>query len=190
MYKKVVPLVVGLCLISLSVSLPEGSSESNEHTITFAKLLPDGTIELVEQTIDVAAGLSVSKAIAAHCAEMLKEDDRFQVSIDQEIGLYLIISAGTGLHFALPPALFEIPLLKTSLNIIPSIVYSSYSNSEASTDITLLAGDGNVTSYTGPHKILAGGFIGILGWSGVFSFTTTGFAGLTFFTWASSRSVQ
>ena len=189
MHKKIISMAVGLCLISLTMSLPGGSSDHNEHNITFAKLLPDGTIERVEQTIDIVSGDSLSKAIAVRCAALLKEDERFQVETDQGTGIFLIISGGDGLHFALPPALFEIPLLRFSFNIIPSILYCSYSDSEASTDITPLSGDGNVTSFAGPHKILAGGFVGILGWDGVFSFTSAGFAGLTFFTWTSGGSL-
>ncbi|MFO8132993.1 MAG: hypothetical protein R6U10_03535 [Thermoplasmatota archaeon] len=190
MYKKMLSMTVTLCLVFLAVPITEGvSEETMEHTVTFATYLPDGSVEYVEQEVELADGESLSAVIADRCAEMVEDDNRFQQHMDQQIGLYLIISGGSGLHMALPPALLEVSLLRISLSLMPSIVYCSYSGEEASTTITPLTGDGNVTSYDGPHKLLTAGFIGVIGWSGVFSFASTGFAGLTMFTWTSAGEV-
>lgn len=184
MYKKVLSVAIVACLVVMAVPVSESSTEDNrEHPVIFARYLPDGSLEYVEEEIEPADGESLSSAIAERCAEMVHDDARFQRLMDQQTGLYLIVSGGGGFHVALPPALLEISLLRISLSLLPSLVYCSYSGEEASTAITPLMGEGNVTSYDGPHKILAGGFMGIIGWSGVFSFASTGFAGLTFFTW-------
>lgn len=193
MQKKLLAVAIAACLVVLILPFSEGFSEGVteehiEHTVTFAKYLPDGTMEHVEQTIGVASDESLSTAIAQRCAALMKDDVRFQYLIEQQAGLYLIISGGDGFHVALPPALMEIRLLRISFNLIPSIIYCSYSDSEATTTVTPLAGDGEVTSYDGPHKILAGGFVGVIGWSGVFSFASTGFAGLTLFIWTPGTS--
>lgn len=186
MYKKLLSVAVVACFIVMAAPVSESSLEqSREHTATFARLLPDGTIEYVEETVDVAPGEDLSAAVAERCAAMVEEDARFQHLMNQETGLYLIVSGGDGFHVALPPALFELRLLRISFNLIPGLIYCSYSDSEASTTITPLAGGDGVATYDGPHKIFAGGFVGVIGWSGIFSFTSTGFAGLTLFTWTS-----
>lgn len=191
MYKKLLSVAVVACFIVMAAPVSESSSENaTEHTVTFAKCLPDGTTERVEQEIHVATDESLSSAIAARCADLFEEDVRFQHLMDQQTGLYLIVSGGDGFHMALPPALLEIPLLRISFNLLPSIIYCSYSDEEASTTITPLIGEGNITSYDGPHKVLAGGFVGVIGWSGVFSFASSGFAGLTLFVWTPTDSAS
>ncbi|MGC9553774.1 MAG: hypothetical protein ACP5EK_00490 [Thermoplasmatota archaeon] len=179
---KIMALVIALVFLTLTVPVSPGVSQ---HMVTFAKYLPDGSVEHVTMAVEVTGGETPSQAIARRCAVLLREDARFQSLLDQQTGLYLIVSAGDGMHFALPPALFEIRLLRISFNLIPSIIYCSYSDPEASTDITPLGGAGNGTSLSGPHKVLAGGFVGIIGWDGVFSSYSAGFAGLTFFIWTS-----
>lgn len=182
MRNKIMALTVAMIFLVLVVPV---SPSISQHAVTFAKYLPDGSVEYLTEAVEVQEDFTISQAIAQHCAALLQEDARFQFLMDQQTGLYLIVSAGDGMHFALPPAMFEIRLLRISFNLIPSIIYCSYSDAEASTDITLLGGTGNVTSLAGPHKVLAGGFVGIIGWNNVFSFYSAGFAGLTFFTWTS-----
>lgn len=186
MYKKLVSVAVVACLVFVALPVSEpAAAESTQHTVTFATYLPDGSVEYVEQEVELTDGESLSAAIADRCAGMVQDDARFQRLMDQQLGLYLIVSGGSGLHMALPPALLEISLLQISFNILPSLIYCSYSGEGASTTVTPLTGGGNVTSYDGPHKLLAAGFVGVIGWSGVFSFASTGFAGLTLFTWTS-----
>lgn len=188
MYKKLLSVAVVACFIVMAVPVSESSTEGDRarrQMVSFARCLPDGSVEYVEQEIEVADGESLSAVIADRCAGMVKDDNRFQRYMDQQLGLYFIVSGGSGLHMALPPALLEISLLQISFNILPSLIYCSYSGEEASTTITPLMGAGNVTSYDGPHKLLAAGFVGVIGWSGVFSFASTGYAGLTLFTWTS-----
>jgi len=182
MRNKILALAVAIVFLVLIVPV---SPSVSQQSITFTKYLPDGSMEYLTEAVDIQEEYTMAQAIAQRCADLLQEDTRFQSLSDQQTGLYLIVSAGDGMHFALPPAMFEIRLLRISFNLIPSIIYCSYSDAEASTDITPLDGTGNVTSLAGPHKVLAGGFVGIVGWSNVFSFTSAGFAGLTLFTWTS-----
>jgi hypothetical protein len=182
MIKKI--MVIAFVLAFLALVTPV-SPQAEQHSVTFAKYLPDGSVEHITEAVEIPEGDTMSQAIAERCVTLLQEDTRFQSLINQQTGMYLIVSAGDGMHFSLPPALFEIRLLRTSFNLIPSIVYCSYTDVEATTDITPLGGSGNVTSLAGPHKVLAGGFVGIIGWDGVFSFYSAGFAGITFFTWTS-----
>ena len=121
MRKQLLSLMVTACFIILAIPFSEST---NDATVTFVKILPDGTIEYLEEHIEVVQGRNLSKAIAERCGALLEEDERFQSLIDQQTGLYLIVSAGQGLHLAIPPALFEIRLLRISLNIIPSIIES------------------------------------------------------------------
>jgi len=193
MYKKTLSLAVAACLVFMAAPLIEGAQEPDmedgtERTVTFARCLPDGTVEQVRETVHVAAGEELSSAIAERCTTLLMEDARFQQVMEQQLGLYLIVSGGDGFHMALPPALLEIPLMRLSFNLLPSIIYCSYSDDEASTTITSLTGGDGITSYDGPHKVLAAGFVGVIGWSGVFSFQSTGYAGLTLYAWASTGS--
>ncbi len=186
MYKKLVSVAVVACLVSVMLPVSEPAvAERTRHMVTFATYRPDGSVEYVEQEVTLADGESLSAAIADRCAMMVQEDARFQRLMAQQFGLYLIVSGGDGFHVALPPALLEIPLMRLSFNLLPSLIFCSYSGEEASTTITPLMGAGNVTSYDGAHKLLAAGFVGVIGWSGIFSFASTGFAGLTLFTWTS-----
>ncbi len=186
MYKKLLSIALVACLVFMALPASEpASAEGTRHTVTFATYLPDGSVEYEEQEVELSDGESLSAAIADRCARMVQDDARLQWLMDQQLGLYLIVSGGSGFHMALPPALLEMRLLQLSFNILPSLIYCSYSGEEASTTVTPLMGGGNVTSYDGPHKLLAAGFVGVIGWSGVFSFSSTGFAGLTLFTWTS-----
>jgi hypothetical protein len=179
MGKKIISIVVMLCFISFVIP---NSESTDERTVTFVKYLPNGERQLFTGDVEIEEGETVSHAIARRCAELMKEDAAIQLFIEQQLGLNLIISAGDGMHFALPPALLTIPLLQTSFTIFPSIIYCSYSGADASTDIIPLP-LGETTSFSGDHKVLAIGFVGIIGWNGIFSFSSTGFAGLTVFAW-------
>lgn len=182
MRKKIMSLVVMLCFLTFVIPTSEST---DERTITFVKCLPNGERETFTSDIEVEKGETLSHTIAQKCLELMKEDSAIQSFIQQQIGLNLIVSAGAGLHFAFPPALLEIPLLRTSFTIFPSIIYCSYTGSDSSTDIMSISPPGNTTTLSGAHKVLAIGFVGIIGWNGVFSFSSTGFAGLTIFAWGS-----
>ena len=179
MKNKIIALLVTLCFITLAIPISEGTSgTSEEKTITFVKYLPNGDIERFTSNVNVEKGRTLSQAISQKCAELLNEDARIQSFIQQQLGLYLIVSGGDGLHFALPPALLSIPLLQISFNLLPSIIYCSYSGNDSSTEIIPILG-GDPVSASGSHKVWVIGFVGIIGWDGVFSSYNTGFAGFT-----------
>jgi len=153
--------------------------EAKERTTTFTEYLPNGRVE----TFKADVGADTSYAIAEKCSELIK-DSAFQ-SLPQQMEIYFIISAGSGLHFSLPPSLIGSTLLNIHFSFFPSVIYCSYTGNESSTDIIPILSPENATTITGNHKILIIGFIGIVGWEGVFSFSDTGFAGFAFYVWAS-----
>lgn len=179
MNKKLFTLCVAFCFCAVATLHAEGGEK---RTVTFAKCLPDGTVETFTDTVVCRDGETLAESIAEACATLVKEDDVLQEYGDTGLGVYFIISAGEGLHFALPPSLMQSTFFNIIFSLFPSVVYCNY-NTDASTDIISLTSLGNETLLEGPHRVLCLGFVGILGWAGMFSYDATGFAGFTPFIW-------
>ena len=96
------------------------------------------------------------------------------------------MSAGDGFHFAFPPSILKLSLWSISLSLFPSAIYCNYRGENAETDIIPIMPSGDSTTIYGSHRILTLGFIGVVGWDGLFSVSSSGFAGFTFFVWTSS----
>ena len=146
-------------------------------------LFPPLSAGAQEQTITLANG-NVETFATEFEMNDISLSDAFQF-FTQQLEVFFIISAGSGLHFAFPPSFVGSPLLQIHFSFFPSVVYCNYGGSESSTDIIPLFSPENATTISGSHKILVIGFIGILGWEGVFSFSDTGFTGFAFFVWTS-----
>ncbi len=159
-------------------------SKTNEKIVTFSKYLPDGRIELFTETVECRNEEKLSEAIARKCKEMLMEEDYIKKR-DIGAGLYFIISAGEGLHFSLPPSLLKSSFWEIIFSLFPSVVYCSYTGEASETDIISLMQAGDETLIYGEHRVLCIGFVGILGWEGIFSYSDTGFAGFSPFVWTS-----
>lgn len=129
--------------------------------------------------------LSVGKTWENEDMEKYSELIKKNIAFPQQMEIFFVISAGSGLHFAFPPSLAGSTLLKIHFSFIPSVIYCSYTGDEASTDIIPLLSPENATTISGSHKILLIGFMGVLGWDGVFSFSDAGFAGFAFYVWTS-----
>ncbi|HDH81455.1 MAG: hypothetical protein FE040_02310 [Thermoplasmata archaeon] len=185
MSKKILSLIL-LFAIAIPVIAPTESYGSEDgRYVTFTKYLPGGNTEKVSMFIPYSENFS--KAIMEKCAEMVKQDASIQKFLNETgIKLYFIMSAGEGFHFAFPPSILNLSLWRISLSLFPSAVYCNYHGNGAETDIIPVMPSGNSTTIYGAHKILTLGFIGIIGWSGLFSSSDTGFAGFTFFVWTSS----
>jgi len=179
MKKKLITLcvVLGFCVVATIHA--EGA---DKRTVTFAKCFPDGTVQTFTDTVVCREGKTMAEDIAEKCAVLVREDAILQEYTDTGVGLYFVISAGEGLHFALPPSLMQSTFLDIIFSLFPSVVYCNY-NTGASTDIISLTSLGNETLLEGAHRVLCIGFVGILGWEGMFSYDATGFAGFTPFIW-------
>jgi len=171
-------------LASLLIAGPflSTSTAGNEKIIKadFLKILPGGRMERISHEIHVERGESISHAIAVECARIFHEDN--QMESYSSYGLYFIISAGEGLHFSLPPSLLQSSRFNIFLSLFPSIIYCSYHGNASETDIVPIT-SGNETFITGDHRLLCLGFMGVIGWTQVFSYGNTGFAGVTPFFW-------
>jgi len=167
--------IILLCMMLLFPPLSIG--ETKERTTTFTKYLPNGNVETFKADVG-----GTSHAIAEKCSELVKDN---MFPLPQQIEIFFIISAGSGLHFSLPPSFIGSTLLNIHFSFFPSVIYCSYTGNESSTDIIPILSPENATTITGSHKILIIGFMGIVGWEGVFSFSDTGFAGFAFYVWTS-----
>ncbi|MEA2054017.1 MAG: hypothetical protein U9O96_02705 [Candidatus Thermoplasmatota archaeon] len=186
MERKILSFIL-LFIIFVPMIIPAESSEQKleERIITFTKYLPDGKIERFDRVVSYT-GKNFSKKISDMCAKMAREDKAIQRFLNEtNINVYFIMSAGTGLHFMFPPSLLKLSLWSIALSLFPSGIYCNYHGNEAETDIMPVIPSGSSTTIYGEHKLLTLGFVGIVGWDGLFSFSDTGFAGFTLFIWTS-----
>jgi len=182
MKQKVITFIIILSFFMLMVP---HSESTNERTVTFMKYLPDGEIKTFNMAIKFYEEETIAEGITRKCKELLAEDEDIQKYAEVGIGLYSIISGGGGLHFSVPLGFGQSSNLSAILSLFRFLVYCNYNDYESLTDIFPLAPPGNATSITGPHKVVCVGFVGIMGWAGFFSFSTTGFAGLSPVIWTS-----
>jgi len=180
MRRKTVTFLVALGLFLLMIP---HSESTDERVVTFAKCLPDGSMETFTMNVKCYAGETLSDSIARKCREILSRDDDMQKYAGTVTGLYLLVSAGDGFHLSLPSSFLRSSYFNIIYSLLPNIVYCNYDSTQSHTDIYPIAPAGNETLLTGPHKVLCIGFVGIIGWTGYFSFSTTGFAGFTPFVW-------
>jgi len=180
MNAKILPLILALFIIVPLVTPAESVEEagrSEGRYVSFTKYLPDGNMERF--SMFVPRSMSISDV----CADMVKDDVAITNFVNTTpLSLYFIMSAGGGFHFIFPPSIMGIPLWDINLSLFPSGIYCNYHGSNSETDIIPLT-SGNSTTIYGDHKILTLGFVGIVGWTGLFSMSDTGFAGFTLFVW-------
>lgn len=178
MKKKIMVFIILAIFFTANASY----SKRNEITVTFSKYMP-GKVEIFTKKIEVNDSEKISEAIARNCKEMLFEE--YEIKNYAGTGLYFIISAGEGLHFSLPPSLLKSSFWEIIFSLFPSVVYCSYTGNASETDIISIMPAGNETLIYGEHRVLCIGFVGILGWEGIFSYSDTGFAGFSPFVWTS-----
>jgi len=185
MGKKFISLILLFAMIIPAVVPAESSGSEDGRYVTFTKYLPGGHIETVRVFLPYRKDFS--KAIMEKCADMAMQDESIQKFLNESgIKLYFIMSAGDGFHFAFPPSILKLSLWSISLSLFPSAIYCNYHGSSSETDIIPVMPSGDSTTIYGDHKLLTLGFIGVVGWDGLFSVSDTGFAGFTFFVWTSS----
>ncbi|KAA0002914.1 MAG: hypothetical protein DRN33_01935 [Thermoplasmata archaeon] len=185
MGKKFLSLVLLFAIIIPAIFPAESSGSEDGRYVTFTKYLPGGETETVKMFLPYSKDFS--RAIAEKCAEMAREDKAIRQFLnDSGLKLYFIMSAGDGFHFAFPPSILKLSLWSISLSLFPSAIYCNYRGENAETDIIPIMPSGDSTTIYGSHRILTLGFIGVVGWDGLFSVSSSGFAGFTFFVWTSS----
>jgi len=173
---KVVAFILAFLLVLPSFS----TADSHEKVrVNFLKIMP-GKVEKITENISVEDEGTISHAIAMECERIFHEE----MEAYSSMGLYFIISAGEGLHFSLPPSLIQSSRLNIFFSLFPSIIYCSYHGNASETDIVPIIPSGNETFIVGDHHLLCLGFIGVIGWTQVFSYDNTGFAGVTLFFWS------
>ncbi|HHO56960.1 MAG TPA: hypothetical protein ENJ70_00215 [Thermoplasmatales archaeon] len=175
---------MALALLMVASALPFSSSsnaaDGKKIMVDFVKIKPGGVMETMSREIEVGNG-DVGHAIAMECARIFHEDKEMEYYAS--LGVYFIISAGEGLHFSLPPSLVQSSRLHIFFSLFPSIIYCSYHGNASETNIVPITPPGNETYLIGDHRLLCGGFMGVIGWTGMFSYENTGFAGVTLFFW-------
>ncbi len=183
---KILSLVLVFVMVIPAFVPVESSEQQMEgRDVTFTKYLPDGGTEKFSMFVPYT-GKDFSKDIADTCARMVKEDKAIQNFLNNTaLKLYFIMSIGGGFHFAFPPSILKISLWSISMSLFPSAIYCNYHGSDSETDIIPIVPSGNSTTIYGEHKVITLGFIGIVGWDGLFTMSDTGFAGLTLFVWTS-----
>jgi len=105
--KKLIAIFV---IVIFSTSIIPLSKGENERMVKFAKYLPDGRVEFFILKMRFHRGMTPSEAIAQKCREIF--DEEFNEELTP--GMYLIVSAGQGLHFSLPPSLFQLSFVTFS----------------------------------------------------------------------------
>ncbi len=193
--KKVIAFIIVLFLLATTFIPVESIPKTNKtiESVSFTRYGPDGSIKTFLARVEVEREQDISGAIKEKCREMLENDEEIQKFIDKYnkgAGLILVISAGNGLHFNFPPSMLKIPIWDVNLSFFPSLIYCNYVDENAETDIYPLIPKGNATTITGEHKVAAFGFIGIIGWSGMFSYSYDGWAGITPFLWTMGDSTD
>lgn len=179
MKKKVLSLLVIMCFLTLALSQ---SGAQNTYKVTFTRIGPDKKIETIERTIECPQESMLSEAILQQCQELFRNDDEFNKIADSGTGIYLLISNGEGLHFALPPSSNRYSrIAEMYFALIPCILYCHY-NQGGLTDIKAYTTGENIT-LDGVHKLMCVGFMGFLGWNSAFSFREAGFVGITPYLW-------
>jgi len=176
---KILPLVLAVFMIFPAI-VPVNSSEhvvAAGRYVSFTKYLPDGNTERFSMFVPY------SRSISDVCADMVRGDPAMRNFVDgTSVNLYFIMSAGSGFHFIFPPSVMKMSLWDINLSLFPSGIYCNYRGSGSETDIIPIT-SGNSTTISGDHKLLTLGFVGIVGWTGLFSTSETGFAGFTLFVW-------
>ena len=175
-------------MLSFFIMLVPLTESGNSGAVTFTTYYPDGSVETFVRDVRFLAGNSVAECITHECRELIARDPWIQQYVNSEVGLYFIISAGKGLHFSLPPSLLQSSFFEIIFSLFPSITYCSYSGTAAETDIIPIGSPSNETLIQGEHRILCIGFVGIVGWQGIFSYEDTGFAGFSPFVWTSETT--
>lgn len=179
--KKIIAIaLIAFFVVAPSISL---SAENRGKMVHFAKIMPSGRIETFSLNVIPEKGENISSAIARKCTQMVYEDEEMN---NISYGLYFIISAGEGLHFSLPPSLKQWQRFNIIFSLLPSMIYCSYHGNNSETDIMPITG-GNEMIIVGEHRLLCLGFVGIIGWQGMFSYANTGFAGFTPFFWTDAN---
>ncbi|MDD3493446.1 MAG: hypothetical protein PHU95_01265 [Candidatus Thermoplasmatota archaeon] len=182
MAKKIV-LVALVGVMVLAATVPVAPREHDvpgpvSRTLYFTKYLPDGTVTTGHLE------LQPEERAPDACQALLEQDPAIQDYVrDNAVDLYFLLSAGSGLKFAFPPSLFGLSLLEVELSLIPNVIYCNYRGGEGETTIIPVVSGGNATSIYGDHRLLTIGFVGILGWSTVFTFSNTFLVGFTPYVW-------
>jgi hypothetical protein len=174
MRQKILAIAIIICF--LIIPLSEGASEQH---VTFAKYLPDGKIEILSMKISLKNGEAISNGIARVCQQLLLSDESIQKYTNQSPAMCVVVSAGTGFHFNFPSSFFRSSYFNIIYSLFPSILLCSYRTTTSTTDIYSLTAGENTTLIVGPHKLMCLGFVGVVGWTGVFLNGYTGFAGFT-----------
>ena len=170
-------MVVGIMLMAVIVPASPQDQQISPRFFSYIKYQPDGTVSTATY------GLETGQTVEDACRQLLDQDSAIQQYLeDAALDLYFLLSAGGGLKLAFPPSTFGLSLLEVELSLIPNVIYCSYQN-EAETTIIPLVSAGNATFLNGPHRLLAIGFVGILGWSTVFTFSNTFLAGFAPYVW-------
>ena len=172
-----------LVIIGLLLLIIPPSESINKSMVTFVKYMPDGKTETFCINVECSEGYTMSECITQKCKDLVEKDENIQNYVDSKTGLYIIISMGNGLHFSLPSSYLQSTFWDIYFSFFPSIMYCSYSDDEAKTDIFSLTSTDNSTLLKGEHRVLCIGFVGIIGWRGIFSSGDTGFAGFSPFIW-------
>lgn len=179
MKKEAVSLLVIVCFLTLAFSQ---SGAQNTYKVTFSRIGPDKKVETFEKTIECTQKSSLSAQILEECQVLFETDEEFKQLADSGTGLYMIISNGDGLHFALPPSSNRYSrIAEMYFALIPCILYCHY-NQGGLTDIKSWTSGENIT-LEGAHKLMCVGFMGFLGWSSAFTIRETGFVGITPYLW-------
>ena len=166
-------LMVVVCIMLLAVIIPASPYEQqiSPQFFSYTKYYPDGTVTTA--THELEPGQTIGDA----CRQLLDQDVVIQQYIeDAALDFYFLLSAGGGFKLAFPSSTFGLSLLEVELSLIPNVIYCSYQN-EADTTVIPLVSSGNATFLNGPHRLLTIGFVGILGWNTVFTFSNTFLAG-------------
>lgn len=164
----------------MMLPLSEGVSE---QCVTFAKYLPNGKIEMLSMKISLEDGETISSGIARACEQLLLSDESMQNYANQGLGMCVVVSTGFGFHLNFPSSFFRSSYFNIIYSLFPSLLFCSYRTTDSTTDMYPLTADDNATLLVGPHKLMCLGFVGIVGWTGVFFNGYTGFAGFTPFVW-------
>jgi hypothetical protein len=151
--------------------------------VQFVKCLPDGSTEAFSKTVSVERNETLSAALERTCKNLIANDEELLHFADTHTGLQMVISAGNGLHFAFPSSFFRSSAFNIIYSLLPNVIWCRYNNQAAKTDIYSILPEKESILLQGEHTLLCLGFVGIIGWTGYFSWGTTGLAGFSPFTW-------
>lgn len=176
--KIILATIIGMMVLSVVVPVsPQEQEASHPSSLLFyTKYLPDGTVTTGH------LNLQPDECPQDVCRALVEQDPVIQEYVQENMDLYFLLSGGDGLKFAFPPSLFGVSLLEVELSLLPNVVYCNY-RGEAETTIIPVTSGGNATHIYGDHRMLTIGFVGLLGWSTVFTFSNTFLVGFTPYVW-------